>query len=251
MSSSATSQDRPIIGLTTYRKLSSDTGAPLFGLMRTYVEAVAAAGGIPLLIPLGLPDEDLSVILKRVDGFILPGGGDIDPIAYRGTPNDRVNGIDKDRDRVELLLARAAVETRKPFLAICRGHQVLNVALGGTMWEDIATQIPGSIRHDYNGTGERTDRQHIVQVREQSFLARVMGTVEVAVNSLHHQGLRDLAPGLTVSANAPDGLIEGVEIEGHPFAIGVQWHPEVLVKLDPAMHNLFVGLVDASRNGAS
>jgi putative glutamine amidotransferase len=241
---------RPLIGLTTYRKIAQDSGAPLYGLMQSYVHAVAGAGGIPVLIPLGLETDDLFVILQRVDGLVLPGGGDIDPMAYHGLPHEQLRGIDNDRDRVEINLAREAVNTEKPFLAICRGHQVLNVALGGTMWEDLASQMPGAIRHDYNGNGARTDRPHMVQVREGSRLAAILNSVMIPVNSLHHQGLRNLAPELTVSATAPDGLVEGVEIEGHPFAVGVQWHPENLVKIDPAMHKLFTSLVEASANGA-
>lgn len=249
-SSSAHRDKRPLIGLTTYRKIAQDSGAPLFGLMRSYVEAVAAAGGIPLLIPLGLDSDDLLEILQRVDGLVLPGGGDIDPAAYSGASHENLRGIDEDRDRIEIKLARDAAQTGKPFLAICRGHQVLNVALGGTMWEDLATQMPDNIRHDYYSSGARTDRPHTVRVRKGSRLAGILKNEEVPVNSLHHQGLRDLAPELIVSATAPDGLVEGVEIEGHPFAIGVQWHPENLVNIDPAMHNLFVSLVEASANGA-
>jgi putative glutamine amidotransferase len=201
------------------------------------------------LIPLGLNSTDLPVILQRVDGLILPGGGDIDPVAYHGGVHEKVRGVDSDRDRVEIDLAREAVRTAKPFLAICRGHQILNVALGGTMWEDLASQRPDFIRHDYFGVGERTDRPHTVHVRKGSRLSLILNSEEIPVNSLHHQGLRKLAPELSVSATAPDGLVEGVEIEGHPFAIGVQWHPENLVKVDPAMHNLFKSLVEASANG--
>lgn len=247
---SSNGNKRPLIGLTTYRKIAEDSGASLYGLMRSYVKAVVGAGGIPLLIPLGLDTDDLTVIMQRVDGLVLPGGGDINPAAYSGTSHESLRGIDEDRDRVEINLAREAVHKEKPFLAICRGHQVLNVALGGTMWEDLSTQMSGSIRHDYYGVGERTNRPHTVQVRPGSHLAAILNHEEIPVNSLHHQGLRQLAPELTVSATAPDGLVEGVEIEGHPFAIGVQWHPENLVKVDPAMHNLFVSLVEASANGA-
>jgi putative glutamine amidotransferase len=244
-----TGKDRPLIGLTTYRKISQDTGVPLFGLMHSYVQAVAGAGGIPLLIPLGLDDGELTVVLQRLDGLLLPGGGDVDPAAYRGVAHKEVRDVDSDRDRVEINLVRKAVQARKPLLAICRGHQVLNVALGGTMWEDLATQLPGSIRHDYFGSGSRTDRPHMVRVRNDSILAAIFNSDEVPVNSLHHQGLRDLAPELVVSATAPDGVVEGVEIEGHPFAVGVQWHPENLVEIDPAMRNLFVAFVNASANG--
>jgi putative glutamine amidotransferase len=247
--SSSDGGNRPLIGLTTYRKIAADSGTPLFGLMQSYVEAVAAAGGIPILIPLGLDGDDLPVILRRLNGLVLPGGGDIDPAAYHGVIHEELRGIDADRDRIEINLAREAVRSEKPFLAICRGHQVLNVALGGTMWEDLASQMPGSIRHDYYGVGARTDRPHKVQVRKGSRLSAILGSEDVPVNSLHHQGVRDLAPELTVTATAPDGLVEGVEIVGHPFAVGVQWHPENLVGIDPAMHNLFVTLVEISANG--
>jgi putative glutamine amidotransferase len=117
------------------------------------------------------------------------------------------------------------------------------------MWEDIASQVPDAIRHDYYGEGARTDRPHSVNVRDGSRLRAILQSGEVPVNSLHHQGLRELAPELTISATAPDGLVEGVEIDGHPFALGVQWHPENLTGIDPAMHNLFVALVQAA-NGA-
>ncbi|MFN2136295.1 MAG: gamma-glutamyl-gamma-aminobutyrate hydrolase family protein [Candidatus Promineifilaceae bacterium] len=247
--SSLANGDRPLIGLTTYRKFSHDSGVPLYGLMRSYVRAVSDAGGIPLLIPLGLDDSDLTAVLRRVDALVLPGGGDIDPANYHGSGHEELRGIDQDRDRVEILLAREAVSRYKPFLAICRGHQVLNVALGGTMWEDIASQVPDAIRHDYYGEGARTDRPHSVNVRDGSRLRAILQSGEVPVNSLHHQGLRELAPELTISATAPDGLVEGVEIDGHPFALGVQWHPENLTGIDPAMHNLFVALVQAA-NGA-
>ncbi len=235
---------KPIIGLTTYRKRSQDTHVPLYGLMLSYVNAVAGAGGIPVLIPLNLDDDDLGQVLERLDGLLLPGGGDIDPAHYGGRPHDTVYGIDDDRDRVEIGLARLAVRNQKPLLAICRGHQVLNVALGGTMYEDIASQMPGAIQHAYDGA--RTDLPHTVRVLPGTQLAMILGREETPVNSIHHQGLHVVAAELTVSALAPDGLVEGVEIERHPFAVGVQWHPENLLEVEPVMQSLFAGLVDAA-----
>jgi len=240
---------RPIIGLTTYRKYSSDTNRPLFGLMRSYVAAVTAAGGVPLLIPLGLSDEELLTIISRVDGVILPGGGDIDPDFYRGDDHEALRGIDKDRDRVEIFVAQQATKLEIPILAICRGHQVLNVALGGTMWEDLASQRADSIKHDYYQNGARTDLPHTVDLFPGSRLAAIIGRETTPVNSLHHQGVRDIAPDLMVTGVAPDGLVEGLEVDGHPFAVAVQWHPENLVGNDPAMLALFEALVTASQNG--
>ncbi len=246
---SASNQSRPIIGLTTYRKNSRDTNRPLFGLMRAYVKAVTAGGGIPLLIPLGLSDKDLLTIVKRVDGLVLPGGGDIDPDFYSGQDHQALRGIDQDRDRVEIYISQQATRLEKPFLAICRGHQVLNVALGGTMWEDLASQRPDGIKHDYYLTGRRTDLPHNVEVSPDSRLAAVLRRESTPVNSLHHQGVRDIAPELAVSAVAPDGLVEGLEVAGHPFAVAVQWHPENLIDDDPAMLALFEALTAASQNG--
>ena len=251
MLSSSSNQARPIIGLTTYRKNSRDTNRPLFGLMRSYVEAVSAGGGIPLLIPLGLSDEDLLAVIDRVDGLVLPGGGDIAPNFYKGTTHPALRSIDRDRDRVEIFAAQQAVKLEKPFLAICRGHQVLNVALGGTMWEDLASQRSNGIVHDFFGQGQRTDLPHTVELKRDSRLAAIMGRETTAVNSMHHQGVRDIAPDLVVTAVAPDGLVEGLEIEGHPFAVAVQWHPENLIGNDPAMLALFEALAAASQNGNS
>ena len=246
-----TQEKRPIIGITTYRKHSRDTNRPMFALMRDYVHAVTAGGGIPLLIPLGLDNADLGQIIDRLDGLVLPGGGDIEPEFYKGNHHEALRGVDADRDRVEIFVAQQATKTKKPFLAICRGHQVLNVALGGTMWEDLASQYPQSIKHDYFGEGQRNALPHAVDVLPDSQLSALLGRDSTLVNSLHHQGVRDIAPDLIITAVAPDGLVEGLEVAGHPFGVAVQWHPENLIEDDPAMLALFTGLVRASQNGDS
>ena len=133
---------RPLIGLTCYR-LKSERGRILDGLMPPYAEAVQAAGGIPILIPLTLANEDFAELRERVDGIVLPGGGDIDPIHFNGDPNGKIYGISPERDRVELGITRQLVDDDQPFLAICRGHQVLNVAQGGTLYEDILDLMDG------------------------------------------------------------------------------------------------------------
>lgn len=241
---------RPVIGLTTYRKVAAQASPiPLMALMPTYIEAVTAAGGIPVLIPLGLDEDALRALLSRLDGLILTGGGDIAGEYYRSEHNDFIFDVDTDRDRVELFLAREAVSQNKPLLAICRGHQMLNVALGGTLYEDILEWMPGAIKHDFFGEFPRNHQAHPVAIEPGSKLAAALGRREASVNSLHHQGIRDLAPGLKAAAHAPDGLIESVEAEGHPFALGVQWHPENLIHDEPDMLSLFRGLVAAAGAG--
>ncbi|MCP5097120.1 MAG: gamma-glutamyl-gamma-aminobutyrate hydrolase family protein [Chloroflexi bacterium] len=238
---------RPLIGCTTYRKMADQfPQIEIIGLMPAYIRAVEAAGGVPLLIPLGVDEVTLAAILERVDGVLLPGGGDIDPVVYQGNAHKALWGIDKDRDRVEFFVAQQAVKMAKPVLAICRGHQVMNVALGGTLWEDIGSLKSDAIRHDYFRAFPRNHIAHSVDVTPDSKLASCFCEAELMVNSLHHQGVRDLAPELMATAVAPDGLIEAVEISDHPFAVGVQWHPENLIQNVPEMLNLFTGLIDAA-----
>jgi putative glutamine amidotransferase len=240
---------RPIIGCATYRKrVSQDKPIDVYGLMPAYTEALSAAGGIPLLIPLGLNEEDLCTIFERIDGLMLPGGGDVEPDAYNGQRHDTLWGIDPERDRTEFFLVRTAIEQRKPMLAICRGIQVFNVAMGGTLWADIPGLVPDAIKHDPPNGRPRNHLVHKVAVIHDSVLAKALGATEVWVNSLHHQAIRDLAPSLEPTATAPDGLIEAVEMTEHPFALGVQWHPENLVQDDPMMRSLFKGFVDAAAN---
>jgi putative glutamine amidotransferase len=240
------SDPRPIIGLTTYRKTPAQNNpTPLYALTPSYVDAVIAAGGVPVLIPLGLDEVALRGLLARLDGLLLTGGGDIAGEHYASAYPDLIFDVDSDRDRVELFLAREAMAADKPLLAICRGHQVLNVALGGTLYEDVLRLMPSAIKHDYWGQYPRTFLSHEVTVCAGSALARHLGQTRARVNSLHHQGVRDLAPGLVASAHAPDGLIEGVEAPDRRFALGVQWHPENLIH-DAPMLSLFRGLVEAA-----
>ena len=238
---------KPLIGCTTYHKVS-DQNPPIdiFGLMPSYLEAIVAAGGVPVMIPLGLKEADLQAIVQQMDGILLPGGGDIEPSVYQGDGHPTVGGVDTDRDRVEFVVARTAVAQQKPLLAICRGLQVLNVALGGSLWEDVAQLMPEGMHHEHVHTHPRTYLAHTVTLEPDSLLARQLGGTETAVNSLHHQGIRRLADSLRATAVAPDGLIEGVEVINHPYAVGVQWHPENLIHTEPHMLSLFRGLVEAA-----
>lgn len=238
---------RPLIGCTTYRRVvSEEPKIEIDGLMPTYTSAILAAGGLPVMIPLTYDDETLVTLFAELDGVLLPGGGDIDPLRYGGSPdNAAVYGVNPLRDHVEIFMAQKAVEAGKPLLAICRGHQVLNVALGGSLWEDVLELMPNAQRHAYFHGYERNLLAHSVRICDDSKLHYIFGSVEKAVNSIHHQGIKRLGAGLTPTAYAPDGLIESVELREHPFALGVQWHPEEFFGTDRNTLALFEAFVAA------
>lgn len=240
----------PVIALCASRTAPVD-GAP-FGaatVSEAYVEAVRAAGGLPVIVPQQVSEDHLADLFPRLDGVVFIGGGDIDPRRFQGQPHPRVYGIEPARDALEIRLVQMAAEQGKPFLGICRGLQVINVALGGTLFTDIADQLPGAQRHDWFPDIPRDYLAHSVQVAPGSRLQQILGGAEQPVNSLHHQGIQDPAPALTVSAYAPDGLAEAVELSGHPFGIGVQWHPEWLQAHEP-QRRLFQALIEAARQPA-
>jgi putative glutamine amidotransferase len=244
------SAEAPLIGIPV---LKSQTHSPphvtVFAVPPSYSKAIAASGGAPLQIPQGLALDTLRSVFDRLDGVLLAGGGDVDPAYYDQAAGDTISGLDRDRDEMEIALTRWAVEEKKPLLTICRGIQVMNVALGGTLYQDVLADMAGAIRHAYfQSQGFARDyRPHHVELSAGSQLARLMGGERFPVNSLHHQGINQVAPGLRPVAFAPDGLVEGVEAEAHPFAIGVQWHPESLVPADSVMQSLFDAFVAAAR----
>ncbi len=235
----------PLIGITTSRG-SGDEGAPAYAATQAYARAVAWAGGAPLLIPLELPDAAREALLERLDGLLFSGGGDVHPERYGSQMHPLVNSIDEQRDRVEIALLQGSAGRGLPFLGICRGLQVINVALGGSLYEDLLDQLPGALRHDCSPGHERDFLAHPVTVEAGTRLRSILGSAGVHVNSMHHQGIRLLAPGLVSSAHAPDGVIEAFELAGHPFGLAVQWHPEWLQSLT-SMRTLFVELVTAAR----
>lgn len=234
----------PLIGITTTREYNSK-GAPVIRLAEAYVQAVSQAGAAPVLIPLGLPEESYQRMLPRLDGIVFSGGGDVHPSVYNSSNHPLVSEVDQDRDRVELQLIQEICSTGKPFLGICRGIQLINIALGGTLYEDILDQHPGAIRHSYSSIQPRDYLAHPVKVLKDSRLEDILGSQEVAVNSLHHQGIRGLAPRLQATAFAPDGIVEGVEMKEYPFGLAVQWHPECLQDHEP-MRELFRAFVQAA-----
>jgi putative glutamine amidotransferase len=237
---------RPLIGISTRTGRDSDRH-PIVALQHSYVNAVTEVGGVAIPIPCNLPEDILMELYSRLDGILFSGGGDISLDHFAGEDHPRIDGVDPQRDAVELALLRAAAVDGKPMLGICRGIQAMNVALGGTLYTHLYTQFPNALDHDYPGHLRRA-LVHPVQVDETSRAAAIFGGTLLTVNSLHHQGLKDIAPALRVVGRSPDGLAEVVEMPDHPYALAVQWHPEWLTD-QPSMQRLFRSLVEASGRG--
>ncbi len=202
-----------------------------------YLEAVLRAGGTPVFFPVTASREQISELLDQTDGLLLTGGEDVDPALY-GEEKLRCCGtVSPDRDAMELPLCLEALRRRMPVLAICRGLQVLSCALGGTLYQDLAEQYGEELRHPrYDTPG---DPVHPVEVRPGTLLASITGAGSLAVNSRHHQAVRQPGKGLRICAVAPDGVIEGAEMPEYPFVLGVQWHPESLSDRCPEHQKLF------------
>jgi putative glutamine amidotransferase len=238
---------KPLIGISCGTFHDRAWCPPSYGHRQTYVDAVLRAGGAPLLIPPVTDEATLRVLYERLDGILLAGGGDIAPSNYGDQPHEKLGLVDAARDESELPIARWAVAEGKPLLGICRGVQVINVALGGTLYQDIPTQISPSLSHTLSYEREDwTYMAHEIRIAPDSRFARVMGVQAMTINSLHHQSVRDLAPGLRAVAWAPDGIIEAVEGQGGSFLLGVQCHPEALqAAADTRWQSLFLAFIDS------
>lgn len=238
---------QPVIGITAQtREVATSSGAQQADTVtHSYISAVAGAGAIPVLLPINDPDH-VDEIVTRLDGVVLTGGGDVSPDRYNGTGHATVYGVDPRRDEFELALAVAIAREHLPLLAICRGIQVLNVALGGTLVVDIASEIETDIEHFAAGEAAKTAHQP-VQLAPDCSLAGLFQTTELLVNSIHHQAVKSPAPGLKPIAWSPDGVIEGLEAEDAEWPLlAVQWHPENLVGTEDAARRLFAQLVEAA-----
>jgi putative glutamine amidotransferase len=233
---------RPVIGVTSGH---SAHNREWFALRDDYVRAVEKAGGIPLIVAPG-PVEHIGDLLRRLDGLLLSGGSDLGPERYGEPPHETVEDVNPERDVFELAMSREALARDLPVLAICRGQQVLNVATGGTLVQDIPSQIQGAIDHDPKG--ERWEPAHEVRILPGTRLRSILGRDRVAVNSIHHQAVRTPGHGLVISAcSVGDDVVEGIEMPTHRFVVGVQWHPEAFWDQPRDFQPLFAALVDASR----
>jgi len=212
-------------------------------LRRAYIDAIVGAGGIPLILP-PLAAGKIETVLDRVQGLVLTGGVDVDPRRYGEQPSEKCGEISPLRDELDLAAAAAALKRDLPLLAICRGIQVLNVALGGSLLQHIPEEVEGALKHRQQAPGWYGT--HEVQVEPDTLLAEAVGSGPLVVNSLHHQAVKRLGEGLLVSAVAPDGVVEAVESRRHRFAVGVQWHPELMVEHCPAARAVFAHFLRAA-----
>ncbi len=192
-----------------------------------YVRAVESAGLVPLIVPPSLSPEQARAVVDRVAGVVLTGGEDIDPSCYDAHRHPATQKSHPKRDATELALVEAAREAKRPLLGICRGMQLLNVALGGSLVQDLGMQRPSDVPHSLETS--RTHRVHSLTILERSRLAAAIKQKQIEVNSLHHQAVDELAPSLRATAYAPDGVVEAVETRDDWWVLAVQWHPEELI----------------------
>jgi len=234
----------PLIGITPSR-ITIESGISRLFVSEAYTQRLINAGSLPVIIPLGLSHRQMDSLLNQLNGILFSGGGDINPSRYGNAPHPLVSEIDDERDELEVCLVHRLVESVTPFMGICRGIQVINVALGGSLYEDIRDQKTGSLNHQYGNIKKRDYLAHSISLDGTSLLADILGKTETRVNSLHHQGIKELAARLIATAHAEDGIIEAIEVPEHPFGIAVQWHPECLPEVIP-MQNLFKAFVSAA-----
>jgi len=224
-----------------------------YGLNTPYVSAIRAAGGVPVLVPVAAAPDECEVLLSRLstfDGLLLTGGGDVFAEFYGQVTSNLVEGALRERDLTELMLTRAALSQGLPVFGICRGVQVLCVAAGGTLHQDIRADLPNAMDHRYHDGNPRSFLAHTVRLQAGSRLTTIIGSAtegDLPVNSMHHQAVDAPPPGFAVSAWAPDGVIEAIELDGNArqYALGVQWHPEELVPTHLRMMSLFASFVQA------
>lgn len=241
---------RPIVGITCSTLAATEpdrAGMKRFALPSFYVSRVVEAGGVPVVLP-NVSPEEAPEFVARIDALLLSGGADVDPHAYGAEPHPRLGEVDPVRDHFEIALVKAARAAGLPIFGVCRGMQVVNVAFGGTLIQDIPAQIPGAIRHDQT-TVDLHHPSHSVSLVEGTQLRALVGSAHARVNSFHHQAVERIAEGFRVTARASDGVLEAMEHEQGPWFQCVQWHPERLAD-DPVTRALFQAFVAAARTGS-
>ena len=240
---------RPLIGITCAE--NEVNGRPYHRSYARNAWAIADAGGLPVYIPTGLDEAQLRDLYERLDAVLLPGGPDIDPAIYGAERHPATREVDDARDWLELTLARWTAADDRPLFGICRGHQVMNVAFGGTLIQDIPTEVKTEQNHYSSSDLPRSTLLHDVTLDDDSHLAAILGTTHVTVNSLHHQSVERAAPGVVITGYSPDGVIEALEVPDKRYVLSVQWHPEDLYNGDDAMKRLFASFVEAAQESAA
>ncbi len=236
---------RPLIGIPCRAFIRAETGRPVYANNRSYVHAVESGGGLPVLIPWIDDLTTLSALLSRLDGLLLPGGIDVHPSRYGEEVHPLTEEADPELDEFEITLARWALQQDIPVLGICRGMQLLNIVLGGTLMQDIDLMYPENVIHSHRDW-PRTHFAHKIIVESDSRMEKILGAVEVRVNSLHHQAIKEPGRGVRITGRAPDGIPELVEVSGYRFVMAAQGHPEEIYSIEPAFKRLFAAFIEAS-----
>ena len=236
---------RPVIGITA----SHDTEHDKLFINSVYLRAIRNAGGIPMIFPLEVTEDDLRDLVTLTDGVLFTGGDDIHPFLYGEETDAKCGNVSQPRDSMEMALVPLVMEFGKPIFGICRGIQVLNTAMGGTLYQDIPSQFKSELSIAHRQPFAYKVPSHTVDITPGTLLSRILGEehASIAVNSMHHQAIKDVAPGLEVCGYAPDKMIEAVYAPDYPFLLGVQWHPEHLTTSQPDAAKLFAAFVDACR----
>ncbi|MDY6793386.1 MAG: gamma-glutamyl-gamma-aminobutyrate hydrolase family protein [Thermodesulfobacteriota bacterium] len=230
----------PVIGIPGYWHESEDIlGNQSTAVPDSYIRALLKVDAIPLILPVIQSRKILKQLFQMIDGLLLIGGPDLDPVHYHQSAHKGLRKVTPARDSMEIQVSHWALEADLPIMAICRGIQVLNVVAGGTLWQDIASQLPHAAKHDYYPDYPKDLLSHTVKMLPGSRLAEIIGEGDASVNSLHHQAIDKLGQGLHAVAHAPDGIIEAVEGIDASWIVGVQWHPEWLIESDHRMVTLF------------
>lgn len=233
---------KPIIGITVFQEKEIEKSFSL--VSNNYLNAVENAGGIPLFIPVSEDMEDVKSYLDMVDAIIFSGGEGVGPINFGENPSKFISNINHSRDSFELALFEEAYNRDMPILGVCRGAQLINVALGGNLYQDIFSEIPNCHGH-MPSEMQVYDLFHLIDIKEESKLFDILKKAELEVNSFHHQAIKNIGKDLKVTATAKDGVIEGIESLSRKFLVGVQWHPEDLTLKHKEFLKLFKALVDS------
>lgn len=235
---------KPLIGITCYHEFDKENASRQY---EAYYLGIERAGGLPILIPNVDEVDTVDKIYSKLDGILLAGGEDLDPGYFKENPHPQMGAISPVRDKIEIHLAVRCLEDDKPLLGICRGMQVLNAAAGGTLYQDIYSQLKDREIIKHTQEGPRWNATHTVKLRPGSKLHQIFKEKELRVNSIHHQAVKDVARDFMVTAQAPDGIIEGMEGVSFKFVVAVQWHPERMWQKYPIMLKLFKAFVEAAR----